>query len=31
MNSYMLSAVVTEHKGLSMYDYLQPKLFSRWG
>ncbi len=31
MNSYMLSAVVTERTGLSMYDYLQPKLFQPLG
>lgn len=31
MNSYMLSAVVTEKTGLSMFDYLKPRLFEPLG
>lgn len=31
MNSYMLSAIVTEITGLSMFDYLTPRLFEPLG
>jgi hypothetical protein len=31
MNSYMLSAIVTEITGESMYDYLKPRLFDHLG
>lgn len=31
MNSYMLSAIVTERTGMSMMDYLKPRLFEPLG
>jgi len=31
MNSYMLSAIVTEKTGMSMFDYLKPRLFAPLG
>lgn len=31
MNSYMLSAIVTEKTGISMFDYLKPRLFDPLG